>query len=249
VTIFGDLHAQWYDRWHEAKDYPREVDQLREIIETETKGRDLIDLGCGTGRHLELLAAEGYHVAGLDRSPVMVSQARARLEPYQASVVQAEVTSPPFGEEFDVAIMMFSVLGYQVTDEAMSAALAAVHRVLRPGGLFLFDILDAAAVLRDGPQGGVTVVRDRDEQLLRATTGVLHRDEETYEFTVRLWLLQDDKVIGQAEESHVLRFFLRRELELLLSSHGFTPLGHAPLAGGQPGPSRTWSRLAWARRT
>lgn len=249
MTIFGELHAQWYDRWHEAKDYPREVDQLREIIETETEGRDLIDLGCGTGRHLELLAAEGYRVAGVDRSPVMVDQARARLAPYQASIVQAEVTSPPFGEEFDVAIMMFSVLGYQVTDEAMSATLAAVHRVLRPGGLFLFDILDAAVVLRDGPQGGVTVVRDEDEQLLRATTGTVHHDEETYEFTMRLWLLRDDKVLGQAEESHVLRYFLPRELELLLRTHGFTLLGQAPLAGGQPGPSRTWSRLTWARRT
>ena len=248
MTIFGELHAQWYDRWHEGKDYPREVEQLRGIIEAYGSGRDLIDLGCGTGRHLELLAAEGYRVVGVDRSAVMVAQAQARLAPYEASVVQAEPAAPPFGEAFDLATMMFSAIGYQVTDEAMAAALAAVHRVLRPGGLFLFDVLDAAAILRDGPQGEVTLVRDGDERLLRATTGAVHRDDETYEFTVRLWLLRDEKVIEHAEESHVLRFFLRRELDLLLSTHGFALLGQAPLAGGRSGSARTWSRLVWARR-
>ena len=250
MTIFGDLHARWYDRWHEAKDYPREVAQLREILDSHGAGRSLLDVGCGTGRHLELLAAAGFHVVGVDRSEVMADIARARLAPFpDARVVRAELASLPFSTEFDVVTMMFSVLGYQVTDEAMTAALTSVHRVLRPGGLFLFDILDAATVLHQGPQGGVTVVRDDPDVLLRATTGRVFRDEEVYEFTMRLWQLRDDKVVAHTEESHRLRFFLRQELGMLLRSHGFTLLGHAPLAGSQPGPSRTWTRLVWARRT
>jgi SAM-dependent methyltransferase len=249
VTIFGELHARWYDRWHEAKDYPREVEQLCRILDKEGAGQDLIDIGCGTGRHAELLAAEGFHVVGVDRSEVMADLARARLAPHDGTVVRAELAALPFSQDFDVALMMFSVLGYQVDDEAMTNALAAVRRVLRPGGLFLFDVLDAATVLHDGAQGGVSIVRDDPDVLLRATTGHVYRDEQVYEFTMRLWQLREDKIVAHAEESHRLRFFLRRELEFLLRTNGFTMLGSTPLAGSQPGPARTWSRLAWARRT
>jgi SAM-dependent methyltransferase len=251
TEIFGQLHANWYDRWHRAKDYPAEVDQLLAVLRREGVVRSVLDLGCGTGRHLELLAAAGYEVTGVDRSAVMVDQARERLGAYgeRASVVHADLSGLDLPRTFDAAVMMFSVLGYQVTNEAVLAALNVVHRSLRPEGLFLFDVLDGATVLHDGPRGGVTVVDDGDHRLLRATTGALHAEEQVYEFGMRLWLLDGDRVVDEVEEVHLLRFFLRRELELLLQVAGFELLGSAPLAGAQPGPSREWSRLMWARRT
>lgn len=249
-TIFSPLHASWYDRWHRTKDYPAEVDQLRKIFEREGPVESIMDIGCGTGRHLELLAAAGHEVVGVDRSPVMVEQTRQRLAPFgsRAGVVESELRDLAVGREFDAVTMMFSVLGYQVTNDALREALGVVHRHLRPGGLFLFDILDGAVVLSQGVRGGVTVVADGDRQLLRATTGVLHLDDQIYELRMRLWALDGDRLVEHVEESHPLRFFLHRELELLLQVTGFHLIDAAPLAGGQPGPSREWSRLIWARK-
>jgi hypothetical protein len=144
--------------------------------------------------------------------------------------------------------MMFSVLGYNVTTESLLACLAVAHRHLRPGGGLFFDILDGVVVLRDGALGGVTVVTDGEQQLLRATTGAIDLDAQVYEMRMRLWLLDGDRLTEHVEERHPLRFFMPRELELLMRAAGFELLGSAPLAGGQPGPSRAWSRLVRARR-
>jgi hypothetical protein len=62
---------------------------------------------------------------------------------------------------------------------------------------------------------------------------------------VRLWLVNGERMADQTEQSHYIRFFLPRELELLLELGGFQLLDTAPVAGG----TREWSRLAVARRT
>ncbi|HKT04376.1 MAG TPA: class I SAM-dependent methyltransferase [Rugosimonospora sp.] len=250
ATIFSPLHASWYDRWHHNKDYPAEVAQLRGVLRDQSPVDSVLDLGCGTARHLELLAESGYAVTGVDRSPTMVAAARARLARFdgRAEVVESDLLDLALDRTFDAVTMMFSVLGYQVTTEGLLAALGAAHRHLRPDGILLFDILDGVVVLRDGALGGVTVVTDGDQQLIRATTGALDVDTQVYELRMRLWLLDGGRLVEHIEESHPLRFFLARELELLLAAGGFRLLGSAPLAGGQPGPSRAWSRLVWARR-
>jgi SAM-dependent methyltransferase len=249
-TIFGPLHASWYDRWHHNKDYPAEVAQLGKVFSEAGRVESVLDLGCGTGRHLELLAEAGHRVVGVDRSPTMVAAARSRLARFapRAAVVESDVLDTTLEDTFDAVIMMFSVLGYQVTTDGLLAAIGVAHRHLGPGGLLLFDILDGAVVLRDGAVGGVTLVTDGDRQLLRATTGTLRVEEQIYELRMRLWALDGGRLTEQIEESHPLRFFLPRELELLLRAGGFQLLGSAPLAGGQAGPSREWSRLVWSRR-
>ena len=243
---YGPLHARWYDRWHDGKDYAAEVAQLRQIMAREGPAPALVDLGCGTGQHLELLAEAGHEVLGVDRSPVMVEQARARLARHRehASVIHGDLFDLEPEHPFDAVLMMSSVLGYQVDNEALLGALGVVRRLLRPGGLFLFDVLDAIPLLRGGPPDDVGIVDDLDHQLLRATTCTLLAAEQAYECTVRLWLLRGGRLVEHAEERHRVRFFLRRELELLLALSGFRLLGAAPLAGSARGPSR----LAWARR-
>jgi len=243
---YGRLHASWYDRWHADKDYVAEVAQLRQIMSLEGPAHRLLDLGCGTGQHLELLAEAGHAVLGVDRSPGMAEQARARLARYRerAAVIEGDLHDIEPDAPFDEALMMFSVLGYQVDNASLLAALALVHRALRPGGLFLFDVLDAIPLLRRRSRDDVGIVDDLDHQLLRASTCSLLAGEQAIDCRVRLWLLRGGSVVEHAEERHQVRFFLRRELELLLAISGFRLLGTAALAGSARGPSR----LVWARR-
>ncbi|MEV4315439.1 class I SAM-dependent methyltransferase [Actinocrispum sp. NPDC049592] len=250
AEIFGSLHAQWYDRWHAGKDYQSEVDQLVAVFTEHGRVSSVMDMGCGTGRHLEKLAEAGYVVVGVDRSPGMVAQARRRLQPYAgASVVQADLLEVRLGSTFEAVIMMFSVFGYLGTTGELLGALGTARRHLRPGGLLVLDVLDGGAVLSNGPRGGFTAMTDGTQSLLRATTGRVHPDEQVYEMGVHLWLIDGDRLVDQDTETHSLRFFLPRELELILEVAGFELIGSAPIAGGQPGPAREWSKLVWARRT
>ncbi|MFD1047228.1 class I SAM-dependent methyltransferase, partial [Kibdelosporangium lantanae] len=224
VEAFRPLHARWYDRWHANKDYRSEVDQLVSLFDAPT--RSVLDLGCGTARHLELLTALGYDVVGVDRSPDMVALARERVP----VVVEADLLNVRLDRTFDAVIMMFSVLGYLDNTKDLLAALRSAHRHLRPGGLLVLDVLDGNAVLSNGPRGGFTATTDGQQTLLRATTGRVHKDEQIYEMGVRLWLIDDGRLVDEDAETHSLRFFLPRELDLILELAGFAPVGSAPVA-------------------
>nr|CTQ95532.1 Methyltransferase [Kibdelosporangium sp. MJ126-NF4] len=250
VASFGRLHAAWYDRWFQAKDYRAEVEQLSEVVEAHmgTVG-SVLDIGCGTGRHLELLSDAGYVVTGVDRSTAMLDLAVARLGS-RAHLVESDVGSLDLGREFDVVTLLSWVIGYNITDDDLFATLAVVRRHLRPGGLLVFDVLDAAALLRSHVRGGCNVIEDGTSQFVRASTGRILPDDQIYEITIRMWMFFGTRMVAAGEqEVHPIRYFTPSEVELVLESAGFTLLGAAPLAGLQSGPAREWSRLYWARKS
>ncbi len=97
----------------------------------------LLDIGCGTGGLLELVAPRVAEAVGVDASREMLALARTRLAERgiaNASVRQADLYRLPYADAaFDVATLQM-VLHYA---EDPAAALAEASRVLRPGGLLL----------------------------------------------------------------------------------------------------------------
>jgi len=97
----------------------------------------VLEIGFGPGatiRRLARRAREG-RVAGIDHSPVMVSQARRRnaraVRQGRVELHQGEVSRLPFpGDHFDAVVAVNSVQLWKHPE----SDLAEVHRVLRPGG-------------------------------------------------------------------------------------------------------------------
>jgi len=103
-------------------------------------GERVLDLGCGDGALTEKLAASGCDVVAVDASPEQVAAARARG--LDARVHRAEAL--PFAAEFD-AVLSNAVLHW-VKDQP--AALAAIHRALKPGGRIVAELGGAGCVAR-----------------------------------------------------------------------------------------------------
>lgn len=109
-------------------------------------GSQVLELGHGPGHLLLALAEGGYQVVGVDLSPTMGRMARQRLEKagYRPLLVQADVQHLPFAANFD------SVLATFPTDYIIQpATLAAVRRLLRPGGRLV--LVPAAELTNTGP--------------------------------------------------------------------------------------------------
>jgi ubiquinone/menaquinone biosynthesis C-methylase UbiE len=103
---------------------------------------ELLDVPCGFGRHTVPLAREGYRVTGVDRSEVLLAEARRRAgEERWPKLVRADYRELPFADEsFDAALNMFSSLGY-LGDEADTGVLREIGRVLRPGARLVIEIM------------------------------------------------------------------------------------------------------------
>lgn len=110
------------------------------------KEERLLDLGCGAGRVAIGLWKLGYaNVAGADLAEVMVAEAREIADCLGAEIPFERQDATALGcadGSFDGVIFAFNGL-MQIPGRAnRRKALAEVHRVLRPGGRFLFCTLD-----------------------------------------------------------------------------------------------------------
>src|SRR5919204_498730 len=95
------------------------------------EGGDLLDVACGFGRHAIALADAGYRVVGVDRSHMLLAEARRRAgDGRSLKLVQADYRELPFADEsFDAAINLFTSLGY-LGDEEDTRALGEIARVV-----------------------------------------------------------------------------------------------------------------------
>ena len=98
----------------------------------------VLDLGCGTGLMAAALTAYGYRVTGVDSSQAMLARARRLLGP-EAVLIQRAMPGLGVGGVFDAVISTFDALNYLPTPE-FTATVAAVARLLRPGGWLVFDL-------------------------------------------------------------------------------------------------------------
>lgn len=117
--------------------YDRKMVALRRsLIERHARGRDALELGCGTGVYLSDAADTAARAVGVDFSRTMLTAAVSRVDG-RAELVQADVRALPFQDRsFDI-VYSFATL-YYVAD--LQAALDDVARVLRPGGLAVLEL-------------------------------------------------------------------------------------------------------------
>lgn len=130
--------ARFYDAIYSWKDYRTEADRLDRLIrERNPEARTLLDVACGTGRHLELLK-DAYEVVGLDVDPAMLEIARERLGP-DVPLHQGDMANFDLGQRFDVVMCLFSSVAYTRTPDGLAAAIGTMARHLEPAGLLLVE--------------------------------------------------------------------------------------------------------------
>lgn len=106
---------------------------LRQVAAGRTLG-PIVDCGTGTGRNLDWLRHYGA-VVGVELAPAGLALARAHRRP----VVRGSVTALPIGDDTVGLATSFDVL-YCLDDQSEAQALREMWRVLRPGGIALFNV-------------------------------------------------------------------------------------------------------------
>lgn len=129
-----------YDRiggdYADRRRLDEDVELLEEVVERVSPGTRVLDAGCGAGLPVLSRLSEHFAAFGLDISPAQLRLARENVP--SARLVCQDVTRLPFPDETFAAACMYYVL-FNVPREDHRSVLAGLHRVLRPGGLLLFD--------------------------------------------------------------------------------------------------------------
>jgi SAM-dependent methyltransferase len=164
----------------------------------------------------------------------------AEAERKGVRLIQSDLKELELEETFDAAIMMFAVLGYQLTNDDVDAALRAAHRHLRPGALLIFDCWYGPAVLAQKPSDRTIVVDTSNGPITRRSTATLDVCRRVCNVTFH--------IDPDLTETHTVRYFFADEILRFVKSAGFDLLrfGAFPEFDRDPGPD-TWNVMAVAR--
>jgi SAM-dependent methyltransferase len=131
-------HAEQYDRIYSSKDYAGEARRLVRIARRYSPGaRTLLDVACGTGRHLAEFR-RSFSVEGVDASGPMLSLARRRLG-RSVRLTRADMREVDLERQFDVVVCLFSAIGYMQTASDRRRAFRTFYGHLAPGGVALVE--------------------------------------------------------------------------------------------------------------
>jgi ArsR family transcriptional regulator len=140
----ADLASAYFrenaDRWHRIRSLyvdEREVEAALVEIIASVDPRDLLDIGTGTGRMLEILAPRVERALGIDQSREMLSVARVNLERAglgNGSVRLGDMYQLALPDASFDAVVIHQVLHYA---DRPAAAIAEAARVMRQGGILV----------------------------------------------------------------------------------------------------------------
>jgi ArsR family transcriptional regulator len=136
AAYFSENAPHW-DRIRSLYIDEREVEAALAEIVTAAAPRDLLDIGTGTGRMIEVLAPQVGQALGIDQSREMLAVARVNLERAGASngmVRLGDMYQLPLPDASFDAVVIHQVLHYA---DRPAAVIAEAARVLRPGGLLI----------------------------------------------------------------------------------------------------------------
>ena len=191
---------------------------LRILRQNGLRSGRVVELGCGSGRLARALLAAGFEVVGFDISPSMVRLAR-RNAPDEDFRVQSA-----FRADLPGCVAVVSVgecLNYAFDRmpgrEILFRLFHRVHKVLGPGGVFIFDLAESGQlppgasrqIHREGGDWATLVVTEEDRRrkiLIRRITAFRR---------VGRWF-------RRSTETHRLRLYSSADVRRALRRSGFT---------------------------
>lgn len=181
------------------------------------KGSALLDLCCGPGRHAVEFAKKGLKVTGYDFSKEYLKEAAARAKKRKVTLrlTRGDMRALKYKSEFDAAVNLFTSFGYFQKFSDDLKVLKAVARGLKPGGLFMLDIVHGEFVRKTF----------HPRSWARMPDGSYHLEERVLKkdglFNTWIFLKAGRK---PANRSFFTRLYDKKTISAALKKSGFKPL-------------------------
>jgi SAM-dependent methyltransferase len=189
---------------------------------------ELLDVGCGYGRHAIELGQRGFRVTGLDLSlPLLIRAAdEAQRRGLSVNFVHADMREMTYDSQFAAAYCVLTSFGY-FDEETNLRVASSICRALKPGGRFLVEAVNRDYIMSDLPS-----------RVWWEGDGCVVLEEVDFDFHTSRVLIRRSIVFGdgrQVENEISIRAYSLHELGRILRRAGFQVLDvSGSLAGKEP---------------
>ncbi len=193
-------------------------------------GGPVLDVGCGTGRVMLHLAAEGARVVGIDRSPAMLEHSRRKLasQPHlkrRVTLVEGDVLDASLSGPFKLILMTYNGFLHFATQAGQLAALRRFCALLADDGLLVLDLPNAGEAFATQDDGALVLERTFTEpesghRVMQQSVSALDRAAQQLHITWIYDEILDDGTVQRTLAPLVLRYILPGEMDLMLAAAG-----------------------------
>lgn len=136
-VLYKDL-ANIYDLIYRDKNYLKESKFIIELIKKykKSKGKELLELACGTGRFLEFFEKK-YNCHGSDLNKEMLKIAKKRLN--YTKLTLDNMIDFNFNKKYDVILILFSSIAYVKNKNNLLKTIKNCYKHLNDGGVLIID--------------------------------------------------------------------------------------------------------------
>jgi ubiquinone/menaquinone biosynthesis C-methylase UbiE len=137
-TLIYKTQAEYYDLVYSFKDYKKEADAIFAVIAEHrtSRGKDLLDVGCGTGKHVQFLKTK-FRCEGIDANAGVLQVARRNLPGMRFT--KMDMTALKLKRSFDVITCLFSAIGYVIGYPKLERTIRGFAEHLKPGGVVVIE--------------------------------------------------------------------------------------------------------------
>lgn len=130
--------AEYYDPLYTWKDYKGEAKTIKKLIlkHKKTKGKDLLEVACGTGKHLVYLKKD-FKCIGIDLNGEMLKIARKRVK--GVTFKKGNMINFNLKKKYDVITCLFSSIGYVKTYSNLNKTIRNFSKHLKTGGVVIIE--------------------------------------------------------------------------------------------------------------
>ena len=222
MSVFGKNYSAYYDLLYKDKDYKGEVDYINEIINRYSKRdcKTILDIGCGTGKHLRCFKDTGFDVSGVDSSENMIAEAKILLS--QSNNLHCSKASEfNLNIKFDVIVSLFHVMSYQKDNSELEMVFKNVYNHLHDKGLFIFDFWYGPAVLTDRPVVKIKRLENGEIKIIRITEPVLNANSNVVDVNFEVLIKEKKTLTSETiKETHHMRYLFLPEIEQYVKCAG-----------------------------
>lgn len=245
-----NTYAAYYDLIYQDKDYEKESKYILDLLHKYNfEHGDILELGCGTGKHASFLANWGFKLHGIDCSESMIEIANSEFKNENAYFEVGDVRTFRADKSFDIVLSMFHVASYQSTNQDLNDMFLTASENLILGGILIFDFWYGPAVLHNLPTSRIKKMKNSEIEVVRYATPEMKCNENIVNVNYKIEV--KNRIDGQVSffnEKHSMRYLFLPELTSLLEKHNIEVLNSFSWMSNNELSLNSWQGLIIARK-
>ncbi|PNW26921.1 class I SAM-dependent methyltransferase [Formosa algae] len=189
----------------------------------KTKDARILELCCGTGRLTIPIAQDGFKISGVDITPSMLEQAKAKAEEAHVNIdfIEADIRTLDLSEKFDFIFIPFNSIHHLYHNADVFQAFKAVKKHLKDDGLFVLDCFNPNIqyiVEAEQTQHTIAEYKTKDGRDVVITQSMRYETKSQINRIAWHYYINGD---FHSIQNLDMRLFFPQELDSYLEQHGF----------------------------